>query len=113
LPRIKFQTFSDAYEDWPAFRDLFLSIIGDNSSISAVEKLHYLRSCLQGPAERLVSPLSVTGNNYERAWTLLSKHYENKQELIRSNFAAFTAVPRMKSETAEELNRVYNAVTTA
>jgi len=53
LPRIKLQTFSGAYEDWPAFRDLFLSIIGDNSSISAVEKLHYLRSCLQGPAKRL------------------------------------------------------------
>lgn len=46
LPRIKLQTFSIAYGDWPAFRDLFLSLIGDNSLISDVEKLHYLRSCL-------------------------------------------------------------------
>ncbi|GAB1860738.1 hypothetical protein CAJAP_01817 [Camponotus japonicus] len=48
LPRIKLQTFSGAYGDWPAFRDIFLSIIGDNPSISNVEKLHYLqlaRSC--------------------------------------------------------------------
>jgi len=113
LPRIKLQTFSGAYEEWPAFRDLFLSIIGDNSAISAVEKLHYLRSCLQGPAESLIRPLSVTGSSYERAWSILSRHFENKRELIRSNFASFTAVPRMKSETADELNRVYNAVTTA
>jgi len=113
LPRIKLQTFSGAYGDRPAFRDLFLSIIGDNSSISDVEKLHYLRSCLQGPAEGLIRPLSITGDNYERAWTILSKHYENKRELIRSNFAAFTAVPKMKAETAEELNRIFNAVTIA
>lgn len=52
LPRIKLQTFSGAYGDWPAFRDIFLSIIGDNPSISNVEKLHYLRTSLQGPPHR-------------------------------------------------------------
>lgn len=41
LPRIKLQPFSGTYGDWPAFRDLFLSIIGENSSITDVEKLHY------------------------------------------------------------------------
>lgn len=55
----------------------------------------------------------MTGENYDRAWALLSKHYENKRELIRSNFAAFTAVTRMKGDTAEELGRIYHAVTTA
>jgi len=112
LPRIKLQTFSGAYEDWPAFRDLLLSII-DNSSISAVEKLHCHRSCLQEPVERLIHPLPVTGDTYERAGTFPSKHYENKRELIHSNFAAFTAVPRMKAETADELSRIFTAVTTA
>jgi len=113
LPRIKLQTFSGEYRDWPAFRDLFVSIIGDNTSISDVEKLHYLRSCLQGPAEKLIRPLPITGSNYQRAWSILSRHYENKQELIRANFAAFTSVPKMKTETAEELSRIFNAVTTA
>ncbi|KMQ86943.1 hypothetical protein RF55_13931, partial [Lasius niger] len=113
LPRIKLQQFSGAYEDWPAFRDLFLSVIGENTAISNVERLHYLRSCLQGPAEKLIRSLAVTGDNYNRAWSLLSKHYENKKELIRSNFAAFTAVTKMKGETAEELSRIHQAVTTA
>lgn len=68
---------------------------------------------MQGPAEKLIRSLPVTGNNYERAWSLLSRHFENKRELIRSNFAAFTAVPRMKAETAEELTRGFNAITAA
>ncbi|XP_071651728.1 uncharacterized protein [Temnothorax longispinosus] len=55
LPCIQLRNFSGAYEEWPSFRDLFKSVIGENSSISNVERLHYLRSCLRGPAEKLVS----------------------------------------------------------
>ncbi|XP_025262627.1 uncharacterized protein LOC112637358 [Camponotus floridanus] len=113
LPRIKLQSFSGAYSDWPAFRDIFLSIIGSNTSISDVEKLHYLRTSLQGPAEKLIRSLPIVGGNYDRAWSILSSHYENKRELIRANFAAYTAVPKMKNATADELNRIYNAATTA
>ncbi|XP_025266081.1 uncharacterized protein LOC112638468 [Camponotus floridanus] len=113
LPRIKLQSFSGAYGDWPAFRDIFQSIVGSNASISDVEKLHYLRTSLQGPAEKLIRSLPIVGGNYERAWSILSSHYENKRELIRANFAAFNAVAKMKAATADELSRVYNAATTA
>lgn len=113
LPRIKLQTFSGAYEDWPSFRDLFFSVIGENPSISNVERFHYLRSCVKGAAEKLIRSLTVTSENYRRAWSILCEHYENKRELIRSNFASFTAVPKMKGESAEELSRIHNAVMTA
>ncbi|XP_077272830.1 uncharacterized protein LOC143903247 [Temnothorax americanus] len=113
LPRIQLPQFSGEYEKWPSFRDVFRSVIGDQSSISAVERLHYLRSCLKGPAENLIQSLTITSENYDRAWAILSKHYENKRELIRSNFATFTAVAKMKGETADELSRVHNAVTAA
>ncbi|XP_071578124.1 uncharacterized protein [Temnothorax nylanderi] len=113
LPRINLPHFSGAYEDWPSFCDLFQSVIGQNSAISSVERFHYLRSCLKGPAEKLIRSLNVTGDNYDGAWAILGKHYENKRELIRSNFAMFTAVTKMKGDTAEELSRIFNAVTTA
>jgi len=109
LPRIKLPPFSGAYEDWPSFWDLFLSVVGENPSISNIERFHYLRSCVQGSAERLIRSLTVTGENYVRAWTILSKHFENKKELMRSNFTTFTAVGKMKSESAEELTRALTA----
>lgn len=71
-----------------------------------MERFHYLKSCLEGPAEKLIRPLAVIGDNYPRAWALLCKYYENKKELARSNFSTFTAVSKMKSDTAEELNRI-------
>jgi len=113
LPRLKIKPFSGAFEDWPSFRDIFLSIVGDNPSVSNVEKFHHLKYCLEGPAEKLIRPLAVTGDNYPRAWALLSKHFENKKELARSNFATFTAVAKMKSDTADELSRIFNATTCA
>ncbi|XP_011686434.1 PREDICTED: uncharacterized protein LOC105449131 [Wasmannia auropunctata] len=30
LPRLKIRSFSGKFEDWPSFRDIFLSIVGDN-----------------------------------------------------------------------------------
>lgn len=47
LPRIQLPTFSGKYEDWPAFRNLFKSIISKDTSTSPVEKLHYLKTCLK------------------------------------------------------------------
>ncbi|XP_011859812.1 PREDICTED: uncharacterized protein LOC105557234, partial [Vollenhovia emeryi] len=111
LPRLKVKTFSGAFEEWPTFRDSFLSIVGKHSSISNIERFHHLKLCLDGAAERLIRPLAVIGDNYPRAWKMLKEHYENKREVARSNFAAFTSTPKMKSDTAEELDRIYNAVT--
>jgi len=54
LPRIKLPQFSGVYEEWPTSRDLFLSVVGNSASISNVEKLYYLRSCVLGPVETLI-----------------------------------------------------------
>ena len=76
LPRLKISSFSGAFEDWPTFRDLFQSIVGSNSSLSAIEKFHYLKTCLEGPAkELLIQPLAMTEDYYPRAWELLSERY--------------------------------------
>ncbi|XP_025271006.1 uncharacterized protein LOC112639900 [Camponotus floridanus] len=61
LPRIKLQPFSGAYGDCPRFAISFCPSSGNNSSISNVEKLHYLRTSLQGPAEKLIRSLPIVG----------------------------------------------------
>ncbi|KMQ87827.1 hypothetical protein RF55_12793 [Lasius niger] len=47
LPRIQLPHFSGKYADWPPFRNLFRSVIGMDTSISDVEKLHYLKASLK------------------------------------------------------------------
>src|SRR5436190_16987702 len=37
LPRIQLPQFSGKFEDWPAFRDLFTSLVSNESTVSKVE----------------------------------------------------------------------------
>lgn len=112
LPKIQLPQFSGKYEDWPSFRDLFESIIGKDSSLSYVEKLHYLRSCLKGEAELLVRNLPTTHENYEPAWRTLRDYYENKRLLVRAYLASFVSLPKMKSKSAAEMRKVLHGFRT-
>lgn len=112
LPRIQMPQFSGKYEDWPAFRDLFSSIIGRESTISNVEKLHYLKASLKDKAEQLIRNLSTTDENFNRAWSMLTEHYENKQLLVRAYLSIFTSLTKMRSESANDLKHILYCIDT-
>ncbi|XP_011866999.1 PREDICTED: uncharacterized protein LOC105561540 [Vollenhovia emeryi] len=98
LPDISLPKFSGEYAAWPAFRNLFTSLILSNQKLTDVERLHYLRSSLEGAPAQLVSGLSMTGDSLVPSWELLKDRYENKRLLIHSCldklFASSTPVPR-------------------
>ncbi|KAL6418020.1 hypothetical protein ACFW04_011103 [Cataglyphis niger] len=110
LPRIQLPQFSGLYEDWPSFRDLFHSFIGKDNSAANVEKLHYLKACLKGEAELLIRSLPTTGENFDRAWKVLTDYYENKRLLVRSYLAKFLSIPRVKGKSSAELRNLYHGV---
>lgn len=110
LPRIQLPTFSGKFEEWPAFKDLFRSIIGRDSSLIDVEKLHYLRTCLKGDAVQLIRNVPTTMENYQRVWSMLIDHYANHRLLVRGCLASFTALPKLKGESASELRLLFHSV---
>ncbi|XP_067205381.1 uncharacterized protein [Linepithema humile] len=112
LPRISIPQFSGQYEDWPAFRDLFSSLVISNSSATPVEKLHYLKISLKGEAEQVTRQLPTTDANFERTWRALKTHYENKRLLARSYISRLLSLPKMKGESAAELRKIYHCVQT-
>lgn len=77
-----------------------------------VEKLHHLRTNVKGEAELLIRDLPVTGGNFKRAWTMLTGRYENKRLLVAAYCSAFTALPKMKTESAADLRRIFHRVLT-
>ena len=44
LPQIKLPTFSAKSEDWPTFHDLFKKVIHNNTSLSKIGKMQYLKT---------------------------------------------------------------------
>lgn len=51
-----------------SFFDLFNSLVHSVPSLSDVQKMHYLSSCVEGEAEFLIRSFKVTGSNYMEAW---------------------------------------------
>jgi len=110
LPRIQLPEFAGEFEQWPEFRDLFLSIINRDSTISGVEKLHYLKTSLKGSAAILMRNLPITVENFTRAWAMLSGHFENKRLLTQSYLSRLSALPKMKGETVSDLSKIYHGM---
>lgn len=67
LSRLKITPFSGEINEWISYRDLFMSIMSKHPTLSNVEKLHFLRTSLEGEAAGLVKDLPLTGDNFERA----------------------------------------------
>ncbi|XP_011262598.2 uncharacterized protein LOC105255167 [Camponotus floridanus] len=111
LPRIQLPNFSGQYEEWPAFRDLFKSLVIKNTSLSGGERLHYLKTNVKSEAEQLIRNLPTTEENFERAWSMLVAYYDNKRFLVRSCYTKFTASPKMKTESAGDLRRLFHEMT--
>ncbi|XP_025160504.1 uncharacterized protein LOC112589864 [Harpegnathos saltator] len=102
--------FSGKYLDWPAFRDLFHSVVVSNGAVSDVEKLHYLKTCVRGDAEQLIKNLAITSDNFNRAWAVLTRHYENTRVLVSAFFNSFLAIPKMKSDSVADLRRIFHGM---
>lgn len=113
LPRITLPTFSGDYQLWRSFSDLFTSLIRDNSSLSTVEKMHYLKTCLSGDAARIVSNLPVSDNNFTIAWDLLVARYENQRLLITAHLDRIMNIKPMKFKTAKGLRAITTTVSEA
>ncbi|XP_076679541.1 uncharacterized protein LOC143374875 [Andrena cerasifolii] len=103
LQKIALPTFAGDYQLWPSFRDLFISLIIKNSSLSAVDKLHYLKSSLSGEAARVIQNVTITANNFKRAWLAVSEQYDVPRLLIHAQLKALMSLPAMSSASAREL----------
>lgn len=111
LPRIQLPTFSGSYDDWPTFKDLFLSLVHNNESISDVQKLHYLKSTITGEAELLLKHIQVTQCNYGKAWETLQERYGNKRLIVNSVLKRLFNQKKMTVQSATQLKHFLDTTT--
>lgn len=98
LPTINLPTFNGSYETWLGFSDTFKSIVHDNDTIPATQKLHYLKSCLNNEASEIIHSLEISAENYTVAWDLLSNRYDNKKVIIESHTRALLQTPQVSKD---------------
>ncbi|CAH2092544.1 unnamed protein product [Euphydryas editha] len=106
LPKISIPTFSGKYTEWITFRDLFVSMIHNNTSLDNVQKLQYLKGFLTGEAEQLIRYIPVSDANYEQCWKMLEKRYSNKKYLSNCILKRLLSQRNATSESASFLKEL-------
>ncbi|XP_055589904.1 uncharacterized protein LOC129742084 [Uranotaenia lowii] len=106
LPQIKLQTFDGNIDEWLSFRDLYTSLIHWKTDLPEVEKFHYLKGCLQGEPKALIDPLKITRGNYQIAWDLLCKRYNNNKLLRKRQVQALFQLPTLTKESVTDLHNL-------
>lgn len=111
LPRIQLPTFSGQYEEWPTYQDMFTSLVHKNTSISDVQKLHYLKSSVTGEAELILRHVQVTDSNYDQAWHMLKERYGNKRVIVFSVLKRLFYQKKMTTQTATSVKTLLDTTT--
>ncbi|XP_043474031.1 uncharacterized protein LOC122506102 [Leptopilina heterotoma] len=110
LPHMDLPKFNGDFAEWLTFRDIFISLVFKNQSLSPVEKLFYLRSSLTGSAALLLKHTPLTGDNFEKAWRDLTSYYDNKRILIDSTLYSLFSLKCIQNESATELEELYTSI---
>lgn len=77
LPKISLPQFSEGYVQWQSFSDLYNVLIHNNTTMSKIEKFHYLRASVNGEAERIIGHIGITSDNYLVAYNTFNERYTN------------------------------------
>ena len=106
LPKLSLPTFSGKYDEWTPFYDLFIGTVDTNSSLSDIQKLHYLKSSLRDEPAKLLAHLPITSQNYAVAVQLLRDNYANKRMISHTHLQSIFEFPTLKYESAEQLRKL-------
>jgi hypothetical protein len=108
LPKVEIPTFYGDYDQWSSFNDIFTELIHGNNQLSNTKKMTYLKSHVQKGASQLISHLSTTGDNYNKAWELLQSRYNNPRLLASKYFNSLLTIPAVQAESAGAIRTLHD-----
>src|SRR6476659_5800681 len=106
LPQLYIPKFNGDFKEWKSFQDLFKSAVNSNKNISGARKLQFLKSVLGSETLRHIQYLSISDENFEKAWSILESRYDNKRELMNSHYRILFNQASMEKENPYELRKL-------
>nr|XP_022914618.1 uncharacterized protein LOC111425084 [Onthophagus taurus] len=103
LPVIDLPKIDGGYDAWLGFRDIFESLIHNNTMINDIKKFHYLLSALTGNARQVIESLELTNFNYEVAWGLIRERYDNPRILIHNHVKALFEIEGVSGDNPQPI----------
>jgi hypothetical protein len=83
-----------------------LSFVGDSTTISNIQKFHYLLSAINGTAKRVIQHISVSEQAFRIAMEILVERYENERLIINTHIDNIKKLRSLTSENASQLCQI-------
>lgn len=112
LPTIKLPDFDGEPYNWLTFHDTFKALIDEDSRLSNVQKLFYLKACMKGEASNLIKDAENTLEGYKIAWDLLKNRFDNNRIIIQQHVQNILDLPPMNRESAPNLRSLIDKLET-
>ena len=109
LPKLTIPVFSGDILNWQSFWDCFETAVHDNTALSGVQKLNYLRAQLQGGALRVITGLPLINDSYIDSVALLKDRYGQPHKLINAHMKALIDLSGPNS-SLNSLQLFYDAI---
>ncbi|XP_076638821.1 uncharacterized protein LOC143350683 [Colletes latitarsis] len=75
LPKMRLEKFDGDSSKWEHFEDLFTAGVINNPTLTDVQRLQYLNTCITGRAAAAIASLAITDKNFSVAWTTLKTEF--------------------------------------
>ncbi|GFY45911.1 uncharacterized protein TNIN_61631 [Trichonephila inaurata madagascariensis] len=81
--------FLSKFEDWINFKDLFVTAVHSQTSLSNIQKFQYLKGLLSDEPVSLIKHIPLSNESYEEAWGKLIDRYNKKKQIVYALIKTF------------------------
>lgn len=106
LSVIKLPIFDGKIEEWKRYYETFKALVHDHIELSNIRKYQYLTSSLTGNAAKLIESIDITNENYEVAWDLLKKRYDDPKSIKKKHIHCLFEMPKVERESASAIREL-------
>lgn len=78
-----------------------------------MQRLHYLKASLIDDASLVLKNVTITEANYQAAWDVLTKRYDNQRVIINAHLQSFVNLPCMNSSSVKDLRTLLDTTSDA
>ena len=103
LPKLGLPSFSGTFDTWLSFRDIFTSMVHENSQVPPIFKFSYLKSCATGEAKEVIDSLQLSEGNYPIARKLLFDRYDNRKFIAENHVKVLFDIPSVSKKFSVRL----------
>jgi len=81
-------------------------LVGTSTTISNIQKFHYLLSAIKGDARKVIQHIPASEQGFRVAWEILVDRYENERLIINTHIDNIMKLPSMTTENTNQLRQI-------